>query len=206
MGGEIIILLQYGLSLDNNASGIVRGARGPMGRGDVTHYENPNPSITRKYICGTIKSCVFDALYNLRGRKFLPSGRGEKCVHDNSYPGSRGLFLDNSKCLMTSERGVNFQFPPWERYGCFLEWPKYWETFNNIIVVIEPLSRIVLFHTQNSYINENNSYKLYTAMCFEDTRKIKKANVVPGFPQIFSSIHKLLLPQRLACKLKNTLR
>ena len=84
MGGEIIILLQYGLSLDNSASGIVRGARGPMGRGDVTHYENPNPSITRKYICGIIKSCVFDALYNLRGRKFLLSGRGEKFVHDNS--------------------------------------------------------------------------------------------------------------------------
>jgi hypothetical protein len=38
-------------------------------------------------------------------------GRGEKIVSDNS------------KCIRTSEggRGVNFLFPPWEWYGCFLE-------------------------------------------------------------------------------------
>ena len=38
-------------------------------------------------------------------------GRGEKIV------------CDNSKCIRTSEggRGVNFQFPPWRWYGCFLE-------------------------------------------------------------------------------------
>ena len=40
-------------------------------------------------------------------------GRGEKIVSDNS------------KCIRTSEggRGVNFQFPPWGRYGYFLECP-----------------------------------------------------------------------------------
>ena len=38
-------------------------------------------------------------------------GRGDKIVSDNS------------KCIRTSEggRGVNFQFPPWGWYGCFLE-------------------------------------------------------------------------------------
>jgi hypothetical protein len=38
-------------------------------------------------------------------------GRGDKIVSDNS------------KCITTSEggRGVNFQFPPWGWYGCFLE-------------------------------------------------------------------------------------
>jgi hypothetical protein len=37
-------------------------------------------------------------------------GRGEKFVSDNS------------KCIRTSEGGrVNVQFPPWGRYGCFLE-------------------------------------------------------------------------------------
>jgi hypothetical protein len=38
-------------------------------------------------------------------------GRGDKIVSDNS------------KCTRTSEggRGVNFQFPPWGWYGCFLE-------------------------------------------------------------------------------------
>ena len=38
-------------------------------------------------------------------------GRGDKIVSDNS------------KCIRTSEggRGVNFQFPPWRWYGCFLE-------------------------------------------------------------------------------------
>jgi hypothetical protein len=38
-------------------------------------------------------------------------GRGDKIVSDNS------------KCIRTSEggRGVNFQFPPWRCYGCFLE-------------------------------------------------------------------------------------
>ena len=38
-------------------------------------------------------------------------GRGEKIVSDNS------------KCIRTSEGGreVNFLFPPWGRYGCFLE-------------------------------------------------------------------------------------
>jgi hypothetical protein len=38
-------------------------------------------------------------------------GRGDKIVSDNS------------KCIRTSEggRGVNFQFPLWGRYGCFLE-------------------------------------------------------------------------------------
>ena len=38
-------------------------------------------------------------------------GRGEKIVSDNS------------KCIRTSEggRGVNFLFPPWGWYGCFLE-------------------------------------------------------------------------------------
>jgi hypothetical protein len=37
--------------------------------------------------------------------------RGEKIVSDNS------------KCIRTPEggRGVNFQFPPWGWYGCFLE-------------------------------------------------------------------------------------
>jgi hypothetical protein len=31
----------------------------------------------------------------------------------------------SAKCIRTSEggRGVNFQFPPWGRYGCFLECP-----------------------------------------------------------------------------------
>jgi hypothetical protein len=40
-------------------------------------------------------------------------GRGEKIVSDNS------------KCIRTSEwgRGVNFLFPLWGWYGCFLEWP-----------------------------------------------------------------------------------
>jgi hypothetical protein len=38
-------------------------------------------------------------------------GRGEKIVSDNS------------RCIRTSEggRGVNFLFPPWGWYGCFLE-------------------------------------------------------------------------------------
>ena len=29
------------------------------------------------------------------------------------------------KCIRTSKggRGINIQFPPWGRYGCFLEWP-----------------------------------------------------------------------------------
>jgi hypothetical protein len=38
-------------------------------------------------------------------------GRGEKIVSDNS------------KCIRTSKggRGVNFLFPPWGWYGCFLE-------------------------------------------------------------------------------------
>jgi hypothetical protein len=38
-------------------------------------------------------------------------GRGEKIVSDNS------------KCIRTAEggRGVNFLFPPWGWYGCFLE-------------------------------------------------------------------------------------
>jgi hypothetical protein len=38
-------------------------------------------------------------------------GRGEKIVSDNS------------KCIRTSEggRGINFKFPLWWRYGCFLE-------------------------------------------------------------------------------------
>ena len=38
-------------------------------------------------------------------------GRGEKIVSDNS------------KCIRTSEGGwgVNFLFPPWGWYGCFLE-------------------------------------------------------------------------------------
>ena len=33
------------------------------------------------------------------------------------------IVSDNSKCIRTSEggRGVNFQFPPWGWYGCFLE-------------------------------------------------------------------------------------
>jgi hypothetical protein len=33
------------------------------------------------------------------------------------------IVSDNSKCIRTSEggRGVNFLFPPWEWYGCFLE-------------------------------------------------------------------------------------
>ena len=46
-------------------------------------------------------------------RRFLPSGRGRKIVSDNS------------KCIRTSKGGrvVNFQFPPWGSYGCFLEWP-----------------------------------------------------------------------------------
>ena len=41
-------------------------------------------------------------------------GRGEK------------FLFDNSECIRTFEGvggGVNFQFPPWGRYGCFLEWP-----------------------------------------------------------------------------------
>jgi hypothetical protein len=38
-------------------------------------------------------------------------GRGEKIVSDNS------------KCIRTSKwvGGINFQFPPWGWYGCFLE-------------------------------------------------------------------------------------
>jgi hypothetical protein len=42
-------------------------------------------------------------------------GRGEKIVSDNS------------KCIRASEggRGVNFQFPPRGRYGCFLELPNF---------------------------------------------------------------------------------
>jgi hypothetical protein len=38
-------------------------------------------------------------------------GRGDKIVSDKG------------KCIRTSEggRGVNFQFPPWGWYGCFLE-------------------------------------------------------------------------------------
>ena len=45
-------------------------------------------------------------------RKFLPSGGG-----------GGGIASDNSKCIRTSEggRGVNFLFPPWGWYGCFLE-------------------------------------------------------------------------------------
>ena len=41
----------------------------------------------------------------------VPRGRGERIVSDNS------------KCIRTSEggRGVNFLFPPWEWYGCFLK-------------------------------------------------------------------------------------
>jgi hypothetical protein len=33
------------------------------------------------------------------------------------------IVSDNSKCIRTSEggRGVNFLFPPWGWYGCFLE-------------------------------------------------------------------------------------
>ena len=33
------------------------------------------------------------------------------------------IVSDNSKCIRTSEggRGVNFIFPPWGWYGCFLE-------------------------------------------------------------------------------------
>ena len=43
----------------------------------------------------------------------IQRGRGEKIVSDNS------------KCIRTSEggRGVNFLFPPWGWYGCFLELP-----------------------------------------------------------------------------------
>jgi hypothetical protein len=38
-------------------------------------------------------------------------GRGEEIISDNS------------KCIRTHEgdRGVNFQFPPWGWYGCFVE-------------------------------------------------------------------------------------
>jgi hypothetical protein len=46
-------------------------------------------------------------------RKFLPSGGG----------GGEKIVSDNSKCIRTSEggRGVNFVFPLWGWYGCFLE-------------------------------------------------------------------------------------
>jgi hypothetical protein len=46
-------------------------------------------------------------------RKFLPSGWG----------GKTKLFLIIVNVFRTSEggRGVNFQFPPWGWYGCFLE-------------------------------------------------------------------------------------
>jgi hypothetical protein len=40
-------------------------------------------------------------------RKFLPSGWGDKNVFRTSEGG----------------RAVNFRFPPWGWYGCFLEWP-----------------------------------------------------------------------------------
>ena len=35
------------------------------------------------------------------------------------------IVSDNSKCIRSSEggRGVNFLFPPWGWYGCFLEYP-----------------------------------------------------------------------------------
>ena len=41
----------------------------------------------------------------------VQKGRGEQFVSDNS------------KCIRTSEgdRGVNFHFPLWEKYGCFQE-------------------------------------------------------------------------------------
>jgi hypothetical protein len=52
-------------------------------------------------------------IYSPPWRKFsaVRRGRGEKIVSDNS------------KCIRTSERGrgVNFLFPPWGWYGCFLE-------------------------------------------------------------------------------------
>ena len=50
--------------------------------------------------------------YSPHGGNFCrPEGREEKIVSDNS------------KCIRTSEggRAVNFLFPPWGWYGCFLE-------------------------------------------------------------------------------------
>ena len=50
--------------------------------------------------------------YSPDGGNFCrPEGEGGKIVSDNS------------KCIRTSEggRGVNFLFPPWGWYGCFLE-------------------------------------------------------------------------------------
>jgi hypothetical protein len=51
-------------------------------------------------------------------------GRGEKIV------------CDNSKCIRTSEggRGVNFQFPPWGWYGCFLEWPNFTYEYGGALI------------------------------------------------------------------------
>ena len=37
--------------------------------------------------------------------------------------GAQNLFLMIVSVLEQGGRGVNFQFPLWERYGCFLEWP-----------------------------------------------------------------------------------
>jgi hypothetical protein len=50
-------------------------------------------------------------------RKYLYSPhRGDFCRPEK-------IVSDNSKCIRTSEggRGVNFLFPPWGWYECFLE-------------------------------------------------------------------------------------
>jgi hypothetical protein len=57
-------------------------------------------------------------------------GRSRKDTHsphkENFYRlegEGRKIVSDNSKCIRISEggRGVNFQFPPWDGCGCFLE-------------------------------------------------------------------------------------
>jgi hypothetical protein len=97
-------------------------------------------------------------------------GRGEKIVSDNS------------KCIRTSEggRGVNFQFPPWGWYGCFLEWPitegiprnwifhKYTLSLSLWIWQTENTESFMWPHTQYEhlsdyrFIHDNTFYKYVT--------------------------------------------
>ena len=91
-------------------------------------------SVIVVYLCYFYQKLSKDAAHLLMGRSrkdphsphrrnFCRSGRGDKIVSDNS------------KCVRTSEgdRGVNFQFPQWGWYGCFLEWPNLTYIIKHIV-------------------------------------------------------------------------
>jgi hypothetical protein len=83
-------------------------------------------------------------------RNFCRSGRGDQIVSDNS------------KCVRTSEgdRGVNFQFPQWGWYGCFLEWPnltyiiKHIVSFNKSVKNSQDTQQLLMSHYICNWVND----------------------------------------------------